>query len=198
MKKITAKEFLAMIENNPSVFEHWNTPLEITEFVDCEGAIITHLSPYLTFSGKNEKEESARFFRCPNLKTATGTFQNTTDFSCSSVKKIENLHVGKNNTGFSAWFYSCKSLKVATGNYPGSVDFCLSGIHSIQNLHIENPNKNEYYADFETCPNLQTLGNWDLSKKIKIEDEKFDAEIKRRASLKNFIQETKPQPLPFL
>jgi hypothetical protein len=26
--KITAKEFLEMIAENPAVFEHWNTPLE--------------------------------------------------------------------------------------------------------------------------------------------------------------------------
>ncbi len=31
--KVTAKEFLAMIEENPSVFKEWETPLEITEFV---------------------------------------------------------------------------------------------------------------------------------------------------------------------
>jgi hypothetical protein len=45
MQKITADEFLAMIAENPSIFEHWDSPLEITESVDCRMNNITHLSP---------------------------------------------------------------------------------------------------------------------------------------------------------
>ncbi len=59
--KITAKEFFEMIKGNPSVFEHWETPLEITEFIDCEYSPITHLSKHLTFSGKDNHGDSAMF-----------------------------------------------------------------------------------------------------------------------------------------
>jgi hypothetical protein len=33
MKQITAKEFYAMIVENPSVFEHWNTPHKVAQFL---------------------------------------------------------------------------------------------------------------------------------------------------------------------
>jgi hypothetical protein len=42
--KITAAEFYKMIEEDPSIFEHWNTPLEITEFVKCwKSPIFLHI-----------------------------------------------------------------------------------------------------------------------------------------------------------
>jgi hypothetical protein len=139
--KITADEFYTMLEDNPSVFEHWETPLEITEYVYCGSSPITHLSKHLTFSGKRENGDSASFYKCKNLKTATGTFQGAVDFSNSSVKKIENINVGKNKRGYTANFALCKNLKIATGKFSGFVSFGASGIESIQNLHIENPDE---------------------------------------------------------
>jgi hypothetical protein len=54
MKKITAKEFYAMISKKPAIFEPWYTPIEITEYIDCEHFEITHLSP---ISPSQEKME---------------------------------------------------------------------------------------------------------------------------------------------
>jgi hypothetical protein len=42
MRKITGDQFLAMIDENPSIFKNWKEPLEITEFVDCSHSPITH------------------------------------------------------------------------------------------------------------------------------------------------------------
>jgi hypothetical protein len=68
MKRITAEEFLGMIAENPSVFEHWDTPLEITEYVDCSHTNITHLSPHLTFSGNKNSFEKLMAGTSKNLQ----------------------------------------------------------------------------------------------------------------------------------
>jgi hypothetical protein len=202
MKEITAFEFLAMITENPSVFEHWDTPLEITEYVNCYGSRITHLSKHLKFLGRNPDGESASFYKCQSLTLATGNFKGHVSFEYSAVEKIKNLITGKRDTGwfadFSADFTGCKSLQIATGNYPGFVNFSSSGIHKIHNLHIENPNSSRIYTNFLDCPNLKTLEGWDLSKQSWVEDHKLEAEKKRRAALKNFHTERKIESLPFL
>jgi hypothetical protein len=198
MKKITAKDFYQMISEKPSVFEHWDTPLEITEYVNCEDSRLTHLSKHLTFSGKNKFGNSADFSDCKNLEIATGTFHGFVSFAASGIQKIENLQTGVNKQGNSVSFGNCKSLKVATGTYPGFASFYGSGIHSIQNLEIQNPDKEKYFAHFKGCSQLHTLQGWDLSKKIKIEPEKREAEINRRASLKKFLVTITPKELPFL
>jgi hypothetical protein len=198
MKQITAKEFLAMIKENPSVFEDWETPLEIAEFVNCNYSPITQLSPLLTFSGKDMEGNCATFTNCPDLQIATGTFHGCTDFGESGVQKIENLHIKEtNDMSWASMFWGCKNLQVATGNYPGFVTFYGSGIHSIQNLKIQNPDKWDYHAEFRKCPNLHTLQGWDLSKPIGIEPEKWAAEKARRA-LQKFHKTTQPKELPFL
>jgi hypothetical protein len=195
--KITAKEFLEMVAENPSVFEHWETPLEIIGYVNCKHSPITHLSQYLTFS-EPQNGNSASFEDCENLKIATGTFHGWISFNRSGIEKIEKLHVIKDNKGASASFYQCKSLQIATGNYAGFVDFLESGIHSIQNLHIENPDEDGHYASFENCPNLKNLEGWDLSKEILNTPRKLKAEKKRRAALKKYHKETQVESLPFL
>jgi hypothetical protein len=196
--KITADEFYAMIEENPSVFEHWDTPLEITEYINCQYSNITHLSPHLTFSARDKHGWSATFDYCVDLKIATGNFKSYVYFGSSGIKKIENLHILHSNpNGNAANFYNCKSLQIATGTYPGFVSFESSGIHSIKDLHIQTPNKQKKYTDFKDCQRLHILQGWDLSKEIYIESEKLESEIKRR-SVQKFIRETGPQELPFL
>jgi hypothetical protein len=199
MQKITGYQFQKMIEENPSVFEHWDTPLEITESVDCSYSPITHLSKYLIFSGKDNRptEWNIRFSHCPNLEIATGTFYSSVDFSESNIQKIENLKVDA-TCGISASFTNCKNLQIATGNFKTSVIFGQSGIEKIENLSIHKPNDDGHYAYFKECRNLKTLEGWDLSKKISIEPKKLEAEIKRRAALKQFVKNTNPQELPFL
>jgi hypothetical protein len=199
MKKITSKEFLEMIRENPSVFEHWNTPLEITDYVDCQNSPITHLSKHLTFSGiENINGESATFHSCTNLKIATGTFHGYVSFVESSIEKIENLHVTKQDAvGWAANFYGCKELQIATGEYAGYVSFGNCGIHNIKELHIHNTNNEGTYAYFHDCPNLKNLKGWDLSKTIEIEPRKLTTEKERRALLKH-QKENQLETLPFL
>jgi hypothetical protein len=198
MKKITADEFLAMIEANPSIFENWNTPLEITEYVECRKSPITHLSKHLIFT-KNIDGTAAYFNLCPNLKIATGTFHGYVSFGNAGIEKIEAFTVTQpNKIGEAATFAYCLNLKIATGNYPGFVNFGESGVHSIKNLHIQKPDKNGDYVAFYNCHNLHTLEGWDLNKQIWIEKHKLQKEIKRRTSLQKFVIETSPKELPFL
>jgi hypothetical protein len=195
--QITAKEFYAMTLRNPSIFKDWNTPLEITEYVNCKGSKITHLSRHLTFTESNEEGWSANFSHCKALVIATGTFYKYVNFENSNVQKIENLIVGKDYNWDSASFKGCSQLQTATGNFVGFVDFSESGITKIENLNIKNPGECETYANFFECPNLQSLGDWNLSNPIIIESKKAEAEKERRA-LQKFQQETQPKPLPFL
>jgi hypothetical protein len=198
MRKITATEFLNMLGKNLSVFQHWDTPLEITDYVDCSDSQIKYLSKHLIFSGRNTAGDAADFTNCKQLEIATGTFQGFVGFSASGVKKIENLTVTTNKSEWSASFSYCKHLQIATGNYAKFVNFFESGIHLIHNLHIEKTNKEDSYTNCWNCPNLHTLEGWNLSKKIDIEPEKLEAEIKRRKSWKTFIETTNPEALPFL
>jgi hypothetical protein len=199
MRKITAKKFLAMVSENPSVFENWDTPLEITQYVEGNNSPITHLSKHLIFSGKNPNGDTADFRYCPNLQTATGTFHGFVWFAENGIQKIENLLITQpDNNQIATSFAKCLHLEIATGTYPGFVNFSGCGIHSIQNLNINTPEEEGIYAEFSNCHNLQTLEGWDPSKKICIEPKKLEAEHKRRATLKKFVQESQPQELPFL
>jgi hypothetical protein len=198
MKKITANEFYAMIDENPSVFEYGDTPLEITEFVHCNNFPITHLSKHLTFSGKDGDGWAADFAFCKNLKNASGTFHSFVRFTNSAIERIETLNIlHAKKDGEAVNFDSCQNLEIATGTYPGYASFENSGIHSIHNLHISNPDIDGIYANFENCRNLKNLQGWNLSKEIWIEPEKLAAEKERRA-LQKFLKETNPKELPFL
>jgi hypothetical protein len=198
MRKITSKEFYALITENPAVFKDWEIPLEITDYISCGRSPITHLSKHLLFSGKNKRGTAADFTNCQALQIATGTFKTFVEFSESGIEKIEDLNItGSDEDDWSANFHNCKFLRTATGNYFGFVNFSNSGIYSIHNLNIENPDYEGEFVMFSDCKNLKTLDGWDLSKPIRIEPEKLAAEKERRALLQ-FHKETKPQELPFL
>jgi hypothetical protein len=198
-KRICEEEFLAMVMDNPSIFKDWEIPLEITEFVDCSNSKITHLSPLLRFTGRNNAGNVADFSNCKNLENATGTFHGHVCFFKSGIKKIEELIITKpNHDHHAAGFSQCKNLEVATGKFPGHADFSESGIHTIHNLEIERPEMDGHYGSFYNCPNLKTLEGRDPNKIIDIEISKLQEEVKRRKAMKKFIQETQPQELPFL
>jgi hypothetical protein len=198
MKKIKADKFLSMIRSNPSVFENWETPLEITTFVSCRNSPITHLSKHLIFSGRDSDGDVANFSECLKLKIATGTFHRFVYFSNSGIQKIENLTITQTDAdNHAASFTGCKSLQIATGTYPGYVTFANTGIITTNELHILSPSNSKNYVSFIHCPNLKTLENWDISKQIRIEPEKLAAEKERRA-IQKFHEENQIETLPFL
>jgi len=117
---------------------------------------ITHLSPYLHFTGKDEHGKCADFTLCQNLNVAEGIFGGEVNFSYSSIAKIGNLTIKKaGKSGNAADFTSCNRLRVATGNFPGAVTFRGSGIRRVENLHIQAPNKAGLAAEFYFCKHLR-------------------------------------------
>jgi len=150
--KITGEEFVELIEKNPSWCKTITEPLKVTTYVDLIKSEITHLSPLLTFNGKNSDGWAADFDHCKNLKVATGTFNGIIDFSGSGIEKIENLTVTvSNDKGESADFHNCKNLKIATGTYAGAVYFTNSGVTTIKNLIIKSTKKSNKKAWFLDC-----------------------------------------------
>jgi hypothetical protein len=184
---MTSKEFLDAITQKPDFCAGITEPLHIQGNVDCEGHSITVLSQHLVF------ENEAVFRFCENLKTATGTFLETCSFAVSRVENIESLYVKQTCS-----FLNCVFLKKANGTFDNCVDFENSGIEKIENLRVNKPNKHKIFADFTGCEYLQNLENWDLSKKIRIEPEKLEKEIRRRESLRNYQKTSKGGTLPFL
>jgi hypothetical protein len=167
--KITAAEFYTLLDENPSIFKAWKTPLEITEPVYLQYSPITHLSPHLTFSGKDEKDRSATFKDCEALEIATGTFHNAVSFKRSGIKTIETLHIlSSDYEGIAAHFLGCKQLQTLQGTYPGAVSASGSGISNIENVHIETPNSHGVYMFLYGCPNITQFGKW-KSQRIAIE-----------------------------
>ena len=151
--KMTGEEFCKLIKKDPSWCKNLKESLEITTYVLLTGSNITHLSPLLTFSGRDEYGVVAHFNRCKKLKIATGTFNGFVSFRNSGLEKIKGLTITETDvTVDSASFIACKNLKVATGNYKGCVSFYGSGVETIKNLIIKNPNTDGEKAHFNQCP----------------------------------------------
>lgn len=149
MRKITAEQFDAFVEADRAWATKLTEPVEITGFCDMTQSNITHLSPLLHFTGRNEWGSTASFFKCKSLKVAEGTFDGWVNFSESGIEKIGNLSITQPcDEGAAASFQQCKSLKIAEGTFPGFVDFGWSGIETIGDLCIT-----KYDNDGEYPPN---------------------------------------------
>ena len=131
---MTGEEFDKLTKTNPSWCLSIKEPLEITTYANLSRSPITHLSPLITFSGRN-MHGWVGSFQQSNLKVATGTFKGYVYFDGSAVEKIENLIVDSPCHSLSAAsFAECRKLKVATGIFHGRVDFNSSGVEKIENL----------------------------------------------------------------
>jgi hypothetical protein len=162
MNKITAEEFKAFINQDPSWCKTLTEPTEITTYCNMMGSNITHLSPLLTFSGRDEYGVVASFSHCENLRIATGTYHGFVSFFSSGVEEIRDLVISAPDTnGYAASFYTCKNLRVASGTYPGFVDFSQSGVEEIKDLVVSTPDVDGDAASFYGCKNLRVVtGNY--------------------------------------
>ena len=152
MKQMTARKFKDAINCNPAWALTLTEPVEITGYCNMDGSVISHLSPLLTFRGRNAKCDAASFSCCEHLKVAEGTFNGFVSFFESGVEKIGNLEItAPNKNGAAACFCRCNALTIAEGTFPGSVCFPESGIKRIGGLNITAPNKNGIKADFSGC-----------------------------------------------
>jgi len=193
MKQITGEEFVGLIEKDPSWCKNLKKEVEITTFVNLAYSNITHLSPLITFSGKNKNGWVVDFGNCEQLKVATGTYKGFANFSYSEIEKIENLNVtGVDTVIDSAYFLGCKNLKVATGTYKGFVNFSESGIETIKDLNIENTNINGEKTRFEACP-IKYVPKEYRGKGYLYEDKIIENSIKKDKIVKETINKIKSE-----
>jgi len=160
MNLISAAQFKANTQRDPSWALDLLEPLEITDYCDMSKTKIRHLSPLLHFTGRNSNGDCASFRNCRELENACGTFSGHVDFSGSGIKAIRILHIlASNNNGDAASFNGCFHLITATGQYPCFVDFSGSGIEAILDLQILQTiavgGRVGKKADFRDCPHLQ-------------------------------------------
>ena len=111
MKKITAEEFALYVKANPAWAAALTEPLEVTGYCDMAGSEITHLSPWLHFSGDNETGDAASFESCKSLKSAEGIFHGFVTFFDAGISNIGDLVVTRpNHLGEAADFIYCEYL----------------------------------------------------------------------------------------
>ena len=153
---ITAKQFKHAVQLDAAWAAKLTEPVEVSGYCDLTDSGITHLSPLLTFSGRNERGETAKFSRCMDLRVAEGRFRGLADFMDSGIERIGDLSITRpNEYGEAADFDWCIALKVAEGRFPGSVWFNASGIETIGDLEIAAPNFDGMWASFLDCFSLK-------------------------------------------
>jgi len=194
MKKITGEEFAKLIYKDPSWCLTIKKPLEVITFIDIPKSPITHLSPLLTFSGKNNIGWVADFRNCQNLKIATGTFKGFVYFGESEIEKIENLTVEAAYTNeLSASFEGCKNLKIATGTFNKGINFSDSGVEKIENLNVTSSRK--VNAIFLNCP-IKYVPTEYRTNKFMFDKEVIETSIKkdlREKTIKDTIKQIKKE-----
>ena len=135
--KITGREFESIIKKDPSWCKNLKEEVEVTTFVDLSKSKITHLSPFITFSGIDKQGRSADFENCKNLEAATGTFQEFVDFSYSGVTTIKDLIIkNPNKNKDKAAFFGCP-IKYASKEYRNGEFLFEEGIIYISNRKDE-------------------------------------------------------------
>jgi hypothetical protein len=97
MKSITAKELKSLIEMDPSWARTLTEPIEITTYANLNNSKITHLSPYLHFSGKDKDGNAASFRGCTGLEVAEGVFDGFVDFGVDYDELELNLETKGGN-----------------------------------------------------------------------------------------------------
>ena len=156
MKQLLTAEFNAKITHDPAWAATLTEPVEILDYCNMNFSPITHLSPLLRFTGRNEDGDVASFEQCENLKVAEGTFHGSVNFQWAAIEKIGELIITRTNrAGYAANFDYCKSLKVASGTFPGPATFDHAGIEKIDNLNILESSASGHAASFRECEELK-------------------------------------------
>jgi len=154
MNKMTYDQFKQAIEIDPAWASKLTEPVEITDYCDMKGSGITHLSPLLHFTGRDEFGHVADFWGCEALKVAEGNYSGLVWFSSSGVEEIGELVVTRpDKEGTAAGFLECEYLKIARGSYAGFVNFTSSGVERIDtdNLRISQADSLGWAANFSNC-----------------------------------------------
>lgn len=152
--KITGEQFIQNILKNPSWAKNLKNPVEVTTPIDLSGIKITHLSPLLTFSGRNADGYSASFTGA-DIDVACGTFHGAVLFDWAKIKEIKDLSIKEpSKNGVAARFHGCENLRCATGTFPGYVDFDNSGVKEMKDLVVTGVDNDGVSASFYECKYL--------------------------------------------
>ena len=109
--KMTGEEFEDLIEKEPSWCKNLKKPLEVTTYVNLTHSPITHLSPFITFTGENEAGWGADFSYCEKLEIAECNSINPVAFGHSGIKEVRNLKIKQTSGGgWNGDLFNCKNL----------------------------------------------------------------------------------------
>lgn len=176
MKSLTAKEFKEIIKNDPSWAKSLQEPVEIRTYINLDNSNITHLSPFLRFTGRDKDGNVASFKGCSKLQVAEGTFDGFVDFGVNYDELELNLQAEGGNQDDLAILNEPVSKKdeldpknqtqTPNGDIKENKKYrqeareeeiielpyaCPVGIKSIGNLNILRPNNKGYAVDFTGC-----------------------------------------------
>ena len=201
IKRITAEEFKHAVQLDPAWAAKLTEPVEVTGYCDMSGSGISHLSPLLTFRGRNERGDVANLSGCMALRVAEGCFNGLVDFTESGIERIGDLSITRpNEDGEAAYFTLCIALKVAAGRFPGFVSFDASGIKGIGDLNIAAPNSYGTWASFLVCSSLEfkRIGDAQLQHAVDLDfigiAEKAEEILQARAAARKTAREALRDP----
>lgn len=156
VQKLTARQFKNRVRSNPAWASELTAPVEIITYCNMSESGITHLSPLLIFSGRNDEGTVASFLSCKDLRVAAGTYHGRVCFHDCGIEGIKILNITRpNDEGEAASFICCKALRIAKGRFAGLVGFYGCGIQEIGELEILRSHNDGTAADFFLCDHLR-------------------------------------------
>jgi len=97
MRSISAKQFKEFVNDDPAWANKLKGPVEIRTYANMDNSGITHLSPFLLFSGRDNEGNVASFKGCSKLKKAEGNFDGFVDFGVNYDEIELNLEAQGGN-----------------------------------------------------------------------------------------------------
>jgi len=157
MRSISARQFKEFIEKDPSWASKLKERVEVRTYANMDNTNITHLSPFLLFSGRNAEGNVASFKGCAKLKVAEGNFDGFVDFGASYNEMEVNLEAeGGNDDNLSILEKEAKVEK-EQDKTEDIIDLPFAdpvGIEKIGDIKILRPNNKGYAVDYTGCIHL--------------------------------------------
>lgn len=157
MRSINAKQFKQFVNDDPAWASKLKGPVEIRTYANMDNSGITHLSPFLLFSGRDNEGNVASFRGCGKLEKAEGNFDGFVDFGVSYEELEVNLEAEGGNQD------SLKDIETNGNELDDKPEEIIDlphansvGIKEIGDLNILRPNDKGYAVDFSGCIHLNT------------------------------------------
>jgi len=171
MRSISAKQFKEFIEKDPAWASKLTGPVDIRTYANMDNTGITHLSPMLHFSGRDENGNVASFKGCSKLEVAEGTFRGFVDFGVSydeidlslnaegnSEESLDDIDRPSTNNVKNDTREEPQEYEEYKGNEEDIINFPYAtpvGIKRVGELYILEPNTKGCAVDFTGCAFLK-------------------------------------------